>query len=285
MSRILVTGGNSFIAKSIIPYLEKCGHYVFAPNKLQLNLLNDLDLFDAFKNDTYDYLIMCSQIGGRRTHKDNPQDLYDNLRMLNNILYYQSKYKFKLITFDSAASYDRRNNLFNVREYEFFSIPQDYYGFFKYTQNQLIKNNKNIINLRLFNVFSNESNKMDDSFISTCIKNCLNNEPIEIWNNIYFTTFYSEDLAILINYLILDNNKNNKFIDYNCGYSKNYRLSEIATLIKKLTNSKSEIIIKQPIGKNYSGDCSRLYSLGLKFNGLENGILNCIKEYENDIKT
>ena len=278
MSKILITAGNSFIAKSIITYLEKQGHYIFAPNKSQLNLLNNVDLFEVFKDDKYDLVIHTASKGGRRFNKDTEIDFVNNTDMLLNLLTYQRKYKFKLIVFSSGAELDVRNNLFNVHEDYFNSIPVDYYGKFKYLQTKLIEDNLNIFNLRLFNVFSEHG--MNDSFIPVCINKCLQNESIEIWEDKFFTTFHGEDLAILIDFLI-NYKQRCRFIKFNCGYKEFLKLSNIAEKIIKLTNSKSEIIIKQNIGKSYHGNCDRLYMQGLKFNGLERGLEKYInRNYE-----
>lgn len=276
MSSILITGGNSFISKSITPYLQKCGHYVFAPNRLQLNLLSDLELFNAFNGDKYDFVIHTASKGGRRFHKDTEINFVNNTDMLLNLLTYQRKYKFKLIVFSSGAELDVRNNLFNVHEDYFNCIPRDYYGKYKYLQTKLVEDNFYIFNLRLFNVFSEYG--MNDSFIPVCINKCLKNEPIEIWEDKFFTTFFGEDLSILID--SLTKFKENKFIKLNCGYKEYLKLSNIAERIIKLTNSKSDIIIKQSVSKSYHGNCDRLYSQGLKLNGLEQGLQKCIKNIQ-----
>lgn len=273
MSKILITGGNSFIAKSIIPYLTKCNHYIFAPNKTQVNLLNNLDLFDTFNADKYDFVIHCAGKGGRRYNKDSEIDFLSNIDMLLNLLHYQRKHKFKLIVFSSGAELDLRNNLFDVHEDYFNSIPIDYYGKFKYLQTKLVENYLYTYNLRLFNVFGELG--MKDSFIWSCINKCINNEDFEIWNNIYFDVFYSRDLALLIDFLI--KKRDNNFVKLNCVYNEKYTLLDLANKIKNITNSKSNLIIKNDNKfKNYCSNGNRLNSLGIKFDGIDNGLVDTI---------
>jgi dTDP-4-dehydrorhamnose reductase len=271
MAHILILGGNSFIAKSISPYLTK-NHNVYSPTHKQVDATNQLQLNDLFHQNKYDVVINCAVKGGRRTHKDTPQDLCDNLLILNNILYFQQRDKFKFIVFSSGAEYDRRGNIFDVKEDKVFLPPTDYYGLSKYIQTNLVRGKDNIINLKLFNVFGEMG--MEDSFIGTCVNKCLKNEDIEIWEDKIFTTFYAEDLEILIENLILENNK--QYLELNCGYKDLDSLYGLAKLIKALTFSKSNIIIKQD-GKAYFADCTKLAKRNYKFYGLTNALKKYIR--------
>lgn len=272
---IFLTGGGGFIAKTILPELRE-SHSILSLEHNQADIKNQLDLHDVFLNNKFETVIHTASKGGRKNLEDTSKDFYDNLLMLNNLLEYQSKYKFKLIVFSSGAEYDRRGNIFNEKEGFFNSIPVDYYGLSKFIQTRIIKNKDNIINLRLFNVFSEIGQK--DSFVYSTIEKCLNNKNIIIWEDKFFSFFYGKDLSRLINYSI---SNFSKYTELNCVYPSLYKLSDIAKLIKKLTKSTSFIIIEKNIGKNYHGNGDKLNALNLQFEGLNYGINNCIN-YQNE---
>lgn len=277
---ILILGGNSFVARSIKPYLENTGNYVYAPLHKEIDITNFLDLSKLFKNNTYDYVINCVISGARRTNNNEPKHLHTNLLGLSNLLYFQNKYQFKLLLFCSGAIYNKDTTIFNVKEGEFEHLPTDYYGLFKRTQYDLIKNKSNIILLRLFNLFGIEG--MEDSFIYSSIIKALKNENIEIWNDCFFSVFYNKDLAYLINFII-ENKKRENFLEFNVTYNDCIKLSEIANKIKNWTNSKSNIIINDRLGKAYCGNGSKLQKLNLPFIGRDKGILEVINYIEKRI--
>lgn len=121
---------------------------------------------------------------------------------------------------------------------------------------------------------------MYDSFIPTAIEQCVNNLPIKIFEDKLFSSFYGEDLAILIDYLI--NNNDGLYKEFNCVYRKSLKLSDIANLIKSNIGSKNDIIIEKNSSKNYHGCGDKLSKLHLKFNGLEKGIRKVIEDFNND---
>ncbi len=274
---VLVTGGNSFISQSIVPELSK-NYSILSPSHKQVDIKSQLDLYEIFLANDFKTVIHCASKGGRRNREDGPLDFYDNLLMLNHLLEYQIKHKFKLILFSSGAEFDRRTTIFNKKEGLYNYTPIDYYGLSKFIQSKIVNQRNNVVNLRLFNVFSEIGQK--DSFIYSTIEKCLNNKDVTIWEDKIFSFFYSKDLTKVIDYSICNFSN---YTELNCVYSSLYKLSEITKLIKKLTNSKSNIIIDNNIGKSYHGSGDKLYSLNLKLDGLITGINNCIK-YQNENK-
>lgn len=270
MSNILITGGNSFFATYLYPILLK-DHNVCCPFRRDLDVTNFTQLQSFLNSYKFDYVIHTAVCGnGKNT--DKQEFLYNNLLMLENLLSLQSKYS-KLFIFDSGASFDRRFDIFNRKENDFRSVPVDFYGLAKYINTKRVENNNKVVNLRIFNVFSPQEKEF--RFIKTCIQKCLKNELIDIFDDIFFSFFYIDDLFTIINNLI--KNPPASYFELNCVYPEYYRLSHTAELIKRITSSKSNIVINKTDGINYNGNGDKLYSLGLKLKGFTTGIEECCK--------
>jgi len=93
---------------------------------------------------------------------------------------------------------------------------------------------------------------MKDSFVYSTIEKCLKNEDVLIWENLFFDIYYVNDLINLIDLIIINNSQEYEEID--CVYEKKYKLSDIAKIIKNISNSKSNIIIQNDNSLNYTGN-------------------------------
>jgi nucleoside-diphosphate-sugar epimerase len=88
--KVLVTGGNGFLGKHVVPELGARGHEVWAPSSRELDLLRtepsalEIDLF-GLKIDAIVHL--AATCGGIGINKDNPgRFIYENLQMGINVL-------------------------------------------------------------------------------------------------------------------------------------------------------------------------------------------------------
>ncbi len=276
MSKILITGANSFLVKSISPSLKKDGHYVCSFNHQDLDITDFNSLKKFFeKEESYDLIIHCATKGcGRDT--DSLQDFYDNLLMINNLLFFSHKYS-KMIVFSSGSEFNVDGNIFNQLENQYDSVPNQYYSFSKYIQTKLIENNPKIINLRIFNCFGPLEN--ENRFVKTCLRNYINKQPLTIFQDKYFDFFYIDDLITIIKYLI--NITPQEHLELNCVYNEKYKLSEVANIINNLDNYQVPVIIKEKMGKSYCGDGIRLnkLSFGSELIGLKKGIKKYYEDY------
>ena len=229
---ILLTGGSGFVGRSIISHLGD-KYNIVAPTSSELNLTNSDEVDYYINKDNFHFIVNCSVKGGRRTNIDTEKDFYDNIKMFDNLLKHVNLNR-NLITFSSGA--------------EIYS-PTSFYGFSKKICTSLVKNKSNIKNIRIYNVFGELG--MKDSFVYASIEKCLKNEDIIVWDDKYFDIFYIKDLIKIIDSLIIKNSPNYEEID--CVYDQKYKLSEIANLIKNLSNSKSNIIIKNDTKSVYTG--------------------------------
>lgn len=284
MKKILITGSSGFLGSSIFKtFLDKNEYLIYPFSHTSLDLTNIKQLERVLSYIRPDFVINCAYNGGRRIKEDTIKDFDDNCRMVENLINCKQYYG-KLFLFSSGAVYDRRFSINNKKELNRLDksyIPNDFYGRAKFFNDLEAVKNKEVINLRLFNVFGNG---MIDSAIPTFINNCLQNKPLNIWSDYKFDTFWVQDLIKIIEYFI--ENPPNKYYEINCVYSgKKYYLSEVAQKIKLLTNSKSDIIIEEKSKKHYTGNRDRLKELGIKLSGLEFGLKDCIEYFKNGQKT
>jgi nucleoside-diphosphate-sugar epimerase len=253
--KVLITGGNGYVAKSIYSTLK---------DKYDVTSIsrNDFDLCDRektnkfFENKFFDVVIHTAIKGGSRLNQDNSEVFYQNLQMFYN-LYYNKLHFNKFIYFGSGAELGQ---------------PNDPYGLSKKIINELILSEPDFYNIRIFGVF--DENELDTRFIKNNIKRYLNKEEIIIHQNKLMDFFYMKDLITLIKHYIKENHLP-KVAE--CSYIKKYSLLDIAHLINNFSDYKVPIKQLDSIeGKAYIGKTS----LDLNYIGLEQGI----KEVYNKLK-
>ena len=262
--KILITGGDGYIAKSISKGLWN------GSDRYDITSINrkDFDLTDRGTTDKwfygkhFDVVIHTAVKGGSRLSEDNSDIFYQNIQMFYNLL--NNKHCFnKLIHFGSGAE---------------LNMPNDPYGLSKNVISKIIDTESNFYNIRIFGVF--DENELDTRFIKNNIKRYINKQPIEIHQDKLMDFFYMKDLVELVKYYIY---KNNPPKNIDCTYEINpdllntHYLSNIANMINNLSDYKVEINIGEGKGIDYVG---YLNPLNTKWIGLEQGI----KETYNKLK-
>lgn len=254
MLKVLITGESGYIAKSI--HFECKDKYdISTVGRKDFDLTNTNEVKNYFKNKYFDVIINTSVVGGSRLEKDHEHNTYKNILMFDNLLENKDHFK-KLINFGSGAE---------------IYYPTTPYGLSKKVINKIIQNTEDFYNLRIFAVF--DHNEIETRFIKQCIKNCLNNKPINIDQNRFFDFFYMKDLIKIVDHYIISENLD-KTIE--CCYSEKRTLSEIACYICNFFHKDTEtnILLKnKDFGMNYIGGRN---SLNINYIGLENGILDTI---------
>jgi GDP-L-fucose synthase len=255
--KILITGGNGYVAKSI--YLVLKNKYdVVSISRKDFDLTNKEATTQWFKNKFFDVVIHTAIKGGSRLNQDNGEVFYQNLQMFYN-LYYNKLHFNKFIHFGSGAELGQ---------------PNDPYGLSKKIINELISSEPDFYNIRIFGVF--DENELDTRFIKNNIKHYLNKEEIIIHQNKLMDFFYMEDLITLVKHYIKENHLP-KIAE--CSYPEKYSLLDIAHLINNLSNYKVPIKQLDPIeGKAYIGKTS----LDLDYVGLEQGIKKVYNKLGNE---
>ena len=243
--KILITGGNGYIAKSLFKNL----------NNSILITRKDFDLTDRdvtnkwFDGKYFDVVIHTAIKGGSRLSKDNSDTFYQNIQMFYNLL--NNKHCFgKLINFGSGAE---------------LGMPTDPYGLSKNIISKLINSEPHFYNIRIFGVF--DENELNTRFIKNNINRYIKKESILIHQNKIMDFFYMRDLIKLVEYYV-DNEYLPKEID--CKYSNSFSLKEIAHMINNLNNYQVNIEIdNQEEGISYIGN---YVDLNIDYVGLQGGI-------------
>jgi len=272
MMKILITGGNGFIAKSLFEQLN-IEQTVLSLNRKDLDLLDSSKVFDYIKSNQFDVIIHTATYDAAPKHstKDPTKVLENNLKMFFNIARRKDDFG-KMIYFGSGAEYSRENWIPKMKE-DYFDqhVPVDQYGFSKYIMTKYTQLSSNIYNLRLFGVFG----KYDDwrtRFIPNACCRAVLNLPIRINQNVFFDFIYIGDLIKIVNWFI--KNKPQKNVYNVCtGNVSDFKI--LAEKIIKISGKKLNINIKtEGLGREYSGDNSLLLKelQNFKFTPIDNSI-------------
>lgn len=258
--RILITGGNGYIAKSLYARLH---------NEYDITIVtrNDFDLSDRLATDAYfsdkqfDFVIHTAIKGGSRLHTDSIDITHTNLSMFYNLLNNKEKFN-RLISFGSGAEN---------------GLPSSPYGLSKHIIAKLIQNIPNFYNIKIFGVF--DENELDTRFIKSNIQRYLQKQPIIIHQDKYMDFFYMDDLTTIIKrYIELNSPWETPQSMIDCCYQKSYKLSDIANMINNLDTHKVDIIIESnTVGESYTGTFNmpmieNTNICAIKCIGLEQGI-------------
>jgi GDP-L-fucose synthase len=266
--RILITGGNGFIARNLIKGLQEHDLTILTRSEFDLRDTDAVDKF--FKNRSFDFVLHTATSGGSRLKSDDSDVLLDNMIMFYNLLKHKSKYR-KFINFGSGAEMDRRTDINLIYPDYKKSFPIDSYGLSKNITARLIEQLPDFHNIRIFAAFGED--ELDSRFIKANIKHYINKEPIVIHQNKLMDFFYIEDLIELVKYF-LNNNLLPK--EVNCSYKQKYSLNDIAKIINELDNYEVPIIME---GKEWSNCYIGTHlSLPVKLVGLEKGIKQVYKK-------
>ena len=118
---ILITGGNGFLAKELIKYFSK--------SKIKCNLLvtnrktldpTDYESVKSFFDEVkVDIVIHTAVRGGKRSHLESIDDVFDNMAMFQNLSKFSDKFKL-MFNFGSGAEFDRRFDINGKMEIDIF---------------------------------------------------------------------------------------------------------------------------------------------------------------------
>ena len=259
--KILITGGNGYIAKSLYKSL-KDKHDITTISREDFNLTDLEDTKHWFYDRRFDVVIHTAVVGGTRLKDENSNILDQNLKMYYNLLHHNHKFT-KLINFGSGA--------------EFINPPTPY-GLSKQVIAKSMEDKPNFYNLRIYGVF--DENEWDTRFIKTCIKNHIEKKPMEIFENKYMDFIYMKDLISVVERYI---EKDGLPKDIDLVYYYKYSLRNIAEMINSVGDypihieSPSEYITRDSYIGNEDDD---LVKLNIPLIGLFQGI----KETYNKIK-
>ena len=254
MKKVLITGGNGYIAKSLYVAL-RTKYDITVVTRQDFNLL-DYQATTAYLQDKYfDFIIHTAIVGGNRLREEDANTLAQNLSMHYNLI--ENKDRFgRLISFGSGAE---------------LNWPATPYGFSKRIIAESMLNTNYCLNLRIFAVF--DENELDRRFIKSNIIRYINQEDMRIHENKRMDFFYMKDLITLVDYHLKRDEWLFKEVD--CVYEKSFTLLEIAKMINQLEDYKVEIKVENLTESSYTG----LYKdLKIPLIGLQNGIAEVYKK-------
>lgn len=255
MKNILITGSTGFIGRNVNNYLKNKNYNIFKPNRLELNLFDQNEVFKYLKD--YNINIVLHFANPYYKNENGKFDeilLEQSLRMFNSF-YVNSSMVEKVIYSGSGAEFDKSRDIINVSENDFLkNIPLDSYGFSKMIMNQFALSSNNIYNFRIFGCFG--PTDAPNKFITHCIRSIILNKPITVRKDCKFDYIYVEDYAKYIEWGL---EHDLKFHDYNVASGTSYYLTEIASFVKNIMNSDLPIVVlSDDLNKDYTSDSSRI---------------------------
>ena len=258
--KIAILGSNGFIGNSITAHLRE--KYTVTPvSRKTLNLLNPLEVKEFLKANYFDVVINTATI---MTDNLGIQDARNNLGLFMNF-YNNSTYFGKFINTGSGAEFDRSLNIDRAKEENIFNVlPQDSYGFGQNLKSRLCYDRDNFYTLRIFNCFGNGelTTRIFPKLLSAI-------DQFSITNDRYFDYFSIQDLLKVIDHGII-NDWN--VPDINCVYDEKYKISDIAQKFIDMHDLDIDLCIDSISEYNYTGDSTKLSTLGVALNGLSYGL-------------
>lgn len=258
--KIAVLGGSGFIGSVIVNYFTSKNYQVLSVGRADVTLTDYDSVASWLKTNRPDAIINCATSGGKQRMGDALlSDVQNNVSLFLNFLH-NSKYFDKFINIGSGAEFDWLTNIDLAKEEDIMRVyPLDGYGYSKNVIARLCLTHPKFYTVRLFGCF--DSREPDFRLF----KKFIRGEALTLSDR-QFDYISSQDFNRVLEYHL---NNHVVYKDINCVYEKKYYLSEI------LSNFRS-VVIDTINEKNYTGDGSKLASLGIPLLGLEKSI----KEYK-----
>ena len=248
--KVLITGGNGYIAKSI--YSALCGKYdITTITRQDFDLTCWAATYKFFCDKSFDVVIHTATSGGSRLKEETDLVIRENLLMYRNLLNHQDKFT-KFISFGSGAE---------------LSNPTTPYGISKQMIADSMFSKPNFLNLRIYAVFN--ENELDTRFIKSNIQRYIDHEDMIIHQDKQMDFFYMEDLVSLVDYFL--SREEWVYEELDCCYMEKHTLVDIANIINNIDQHKVEIKLGINTEKPYIG---LWRGLPIKLIGLEQGIIN-----------
>ena len=303
MTRILITGGNGFLGKHVVPVLTlNTENTIYAPSSKQLNILDAAQLNKIIEQFAPDVILhMAAKCGGILANKNSPADfLRDNTQMALNIYEAARKYSIHYVyALGSVCAYPKfcpipfkEDDIWNGAAEET-NFP---YGQAKrtllmlgqtYRQQYGIKG-AHLIPVNMFGEF--DSFDLTNSHVIPALINKFDNairnnlSTVQCWGTGDATRefLYAGDTAQAINRVI--NLKLNTSLPINLGVGKDISIKDLADKLKIITNYQGQIVFT---GEVSDGQPKRILDvkraeelLNWKaFTSLEDGLIKTWKWY------
>jgi GDP-L-fucose synthase len=262
--KIAVLGARGFVGSNIARHLSK-NHHVTPVTKDTLNLLDPVAVKDFLRTNMFDVIVNCASM---MTDNNSITDARNNFGMFMNV-YDNSQYFGKFINTGSGAELDRDFDLWNASELLLFTrMPKDSYGWGQNMKSRLCYHKDNFYTIRIFNCFG--KGEID----TRLFPRFLREGKLEIANDRFFDYFSIQDLCKVIDHCV-DNTWTVK--DVNAVYKDKNRISRALELFCAVNSLEPNFYVTSTSFNNYTGSADLLYSLGIEFDGLEQGFRDYLK--------
>ena len=248
--RILITGGNGYIARSLFNAL-KDGHEVTTISRKDFDLTSFKDLNKFLIGKHFNVVLHTAVSGGSRLKIDTDQDMDNNLKMYYNLLEHREHYG-KLIHFGSGAE-----------DY----APETPYGISKRIIARSIFEQDSFYNIKIFGVF--DENELNTRFIKANLNRYINKQPMMIDAHKKMTFFYMKDLITLVKHHI-DTRDTALTTQSHCSYTNDYTLREITDMINELDDYRVPVYMTEEFAEDYTSKYNAGY--GLPYVGFKKGL-------------
>jgi len=278
--KILITGGNGFIGKSLHKQLSST-YSIIAQNSSELDLLDSEMVFKYLQYHCFDVVIHSATYDAapKCSIKDPKMVLENNIRMFLNLMRCECYFN-KMIYFGSCAEFGRHHWKSKMQESYFDQhVPRDQYGLSKYIMTRHTLTNKKIINLRLFGLFG-EYDDWRYRFIPNICCRAMFNLPIVYNQNKSFEFLYIDDLVKIVDWFIQNAHMHQV---YNVCPGVSYSFEELTELVLTISGKRLPVEVKE---KGFGGECSGDNTLllneikDMEFTNIETAIRKLYAWYE-----
>lgn len=282
METILITGaGPNGVTGRLIKEYFQSEYNLITPSSKELDLTNDEVVSQFFSANQIDYVIHCATF---RPHSVDSSHLVDEELESNLRMYYslasQNKHYKKMIYFGSGAEFDKSKPIVNVSEDDFgHTVPKNKYGLGKYIMNDNARKSDNIYNFRLFGTI-NKYERPNKNVISNLCAKAILGIPLTLRQDCLLSFIDINDVLPILRTALATSLA---FHDYNLVSDKPYYLSDIASIIQELSNSKKDITFsKKGFNIEYTASNERVKS---EMNPIFTSIRDSVKDVYNHIKS
>ncbi len=226
MSKIYVTGFNGYLGSALCKHMfDKNFIKIGNPKKkyLQTDILKDL----PNKVDSDAICLHLASISGEQSEKNKELTFETNVELTKRICDLNFN---KIIFFSTSSVYGSSEKI--LKETDDVN-PTNYYTETKILAENIIKQSKTNIILRMSNLMGISPNMNWNLFVNQLIKNIKKNKKIEIFNPYQYRPFLNISDAVNCLSNIIDERKVEGI--FNFGFTDmNYNKTEILTTLKKI---------------------------------------------------